>query len=181
MQYLGHQKKDEIASTTGGNLIAPPEWKVDIISEQFDLDELAYLSVFDIIYDSSGRFTCSSSQGRIQRHHLRTRDTPDITGQDYRTFNFFVAGSQATSNGPSAETLTLQFWIAYLDGVLDSDEPVLEGDAMQRLYRELSSDEKAMLRDPVIIKESKERLRDHVLATLNDSVSSLSLAASVDC
>ncbi|KAH8597407.1 hypothetical protein B0O99DRAFT_76478 [Bisporella sp. PMI_857] len=166
LQYFDRKVKSEAGTTLEKDLLAPPEWTVGKIAEQFDLDELLHLTVIDIGFHWNGR-TEVTITGRLQHQELIDEDGKNNEPQ---IFTFDGGNHEPNAFGPSPESLTLRLWTTYLDGYLAEDQPVLKGDALQRKYAGLSSKFKELLKSPKTLKEVKEKQRNALLHVLNDSL-----------
>lgn len=118
VQYLTSRKAAELldkgntAGPTGKDFLESPDWTIENISDQFQPDELSYLSVYDFCQWNNARFSVPVAFGRAATQFLRASEWPETS----MALQFVDEDDQDGFYGYSGEFLALVLWIAFFDG-----------------------------------------------------------------
>jgi hypothetical protein len=123
VQYLTSRKASEQLANGAGtvspgkDVLESPDWTIENISNQFQSDELSYLSVFDFCQeqtaqDRTAKYSEPLTVGRAATQFFQANQWMEANME----LHFVNEDDQDDFYGYSAEDLALVLWLAFFDG-----------------------------------------------------------------
>lgn len=192
LKYLTDRLKEEMKhnSLTRGpidieiaieKVILQPSWSKKTIAQNFDIQDLSYLTVVNIEVhsdDETGANFCGRLQIPRSIGHKKGRySRQSITEKKYVKLPFYKPNENPKEHTLDAYELARGIWLAYLDGNIDRGAKTisnLSGHSQEK-FDGLSPDERAVLLDEKIRDKVLEQYKHDLLRILNDSVRTSSI------